>query len=108
MNENQLWNKFLEEIKDKMSPISFETWFKDTYLYKIENNKAIVIVPMQLHKKNLKENYKDLISEIFNNITGTNFEFEFLMEDEIKKNEPSRRLVFGLKPKSCSRGVVSA
>ena len=38
MNENQLWNKFLEEIKDKMSPISFETWFKDTYLYKIENN----------------------------------------------------------------------
>ena len=69
MNENQLWNKFLEEIKDKMSPISFETWFKDTYLYKIENNKAIVIVPMQLHKKNLKENYKDLIIEIFNNIT---------------------------------------
>ena len=46
MNENQLWNKFLEEIKDKMSPISFETWFKDTYLYKIENNKAIVIVPI--------------------------------------------------------------
>ena len=41
MNENQLWNKFLEEIKDKMSPISFETWFKDTYLYKIENNKLV-------------------------------------------------------------------
>ena len=96
MNENQLWNKFLEEIKDKMSPISFETWFKDTYLYKIENNKAIVIVPMQLHKKNLKENYKDLISEIFNNITGTNFEFEFLMEDEIKKNEPVHTIEQGV------------
>lgn len=96
MNENQLWNKFLEEIKDKMSPISFETWFKDTYLYKIENNKAIVIVPMQLHKKNLKENYKDLISEIFNSITGTNFEFEFLMEDEIKKNEPVHTIEQGV------------
>lgn len=88
MDENQLWNMFLDKIKDEMSPISFDTWFKDTYLYKIENNKAIVIVPMQLHKKNLNEKYKDLICEIFNNITSSNYEFEFLLEDEIKKNEP--------------------
>ena len=37
---------------------------------------------MQLHKKNLNENYKDLINETINEITGTNFEFEFILEDE--------------------------
>ena len=85
MNEKQLWNKFLEAIKEKITPISYETWFKDTYLNKIEENKIVAVVPMQLHKKNLSENYKDLIAETINEITGTNFEFEFLLEDEINK-----------------------
>ncbi len=86
MNEKQIWDKFLELIKEKISPISYETWFKDTYMYKIEENKVIIVVPMQLHKKNLSENYKDIIIETFNEITGTNFEFEFLLEEELQKN----------------------
>lgn len=86
MNEKQLWDKFLENIKEKITPISYETWFKDTYLNKIEENKIIAVVPMQLHKKNLSENYKDVIAETINEITGTNFEFEFLLEEEINKN----------------------
>ncbi|MBQ1812401.1 MAG: chromosomal replication initiator protein DnaA [Bacilli bacterium] len=86
MNEKQLWDKFLETIKEKITPISYETWFKDTYLNKIEENRIIVVVPMLLHKKNLSENYKDIIAETINEITGTNFEFEFLLEDEINKN----------------------
>lgn len=83
MNEKQLWDKFLEAISEKISPISYETWFKDTYINSIVDNKVIVVVPMQLHKKNLSENYKDLIVETFNEITGTNFEFEFLLEEEV-------------------------
>ena len=87
MNEKQLWDKFLENIKEKITPISYETWFKDTYLDKIEETKIIAVVPMQLHKKNLSENYKDVIAETINEITGTNFEFEFLLEEEINKNK---------------------
>ena len=83
MNENQIWNNFLDAIKEKISPISYDTWFKDTYIYKIEENKVTVIVPMQLHKKNLSENYKDIIIETFNEITGTNFDFDFLLEEEL-------------------------
>ena len=82
MNEKQLWDKFLEVIKEKLSSISYDTWFKDTFIDRIEDNKIIVVVPMQLHKKNLNENYKDLINETINEITGTNFEFEFILEDE--------------------------
>lgn len=83
MNEKQLWDKFLEAISEKISPISYETWFKDTYINKIEENKVIAVVPMQLHKKNLSENYRDLIVDTFNEITGTNFDFEFLLEEEV-------------------------
>ena len=92
MNEKQIWNKFLDAIKEKISPISYDTWFKDTYLNKIEENKVIAVVPMEFHKKNLSENYKDLIVETFNEITGTNFDFEFLLENEIDKNDNNNRV----------------
>ena len=87
MDENQLWEKFLLLIKDKISSISYDTWFKDTYIDKIEDNKVYVVVPMQLHKKNLSENYIDLIKETFNEITGTNFDFEFILLDEVNNKK---------------------
>lgn len=85
MNEGDLWNNFLDLIKKNISPISFDTWFSETKLYKIDNGIATIVVPMQLHKKSLIENYIDLISENFNSLTGTNFEFEFLLDEEINK-----------------------
>ena len=77
-----IWNSFLEKIKEQVSSLSYETWFKDTKLVSLANNTATVIVPMNLHKKHLKENYISLMEDIFNSITGTNFTFSFLLEDE--------------------------
>ena len=37
-------------------------------------------------KKNLSENYNDLIEETFLEITGTNFKFEYLLEEEVNTN----------------------
>lgn len=88
MDESKIWLNFLELIKGKISSIAYDTWFSETKLYKIDNKIATIIVPMQLHKKNLEENYMQLIIESFNSLTGTNFDFVFLLEDELneKKN----------------------
>ena len=86
MDLNNIWNSFLEKIKIKVADIAFETWFKDTSLISLDNNKATVLVPFYVHKKMLKENYNDLIEEIFNEVTGTNFEFIYVIEDDIQKN----------------------
>ena len=90
MNVDMIWNEFLTKIRERISPLSYDTWFKDTKLYNIDKNTAIILVPMSLHKKHLEENYKEEIEEIFNSITGTNFTFQFKLESEItedKKNE---------------------
>ena len=63
MNTDILWNEFLEKIKERIIPLSYDTWFKDTKLYKLDGSKAIVIVPLALHKKHLEENYIDDIEE---------------------------------------------
>ena len=86
MDINTIWNLFLEKIKAELDPILYETWFMETKLLEINNNVARILVPMQVHKKHLKENYNNLIEDIFTEITGTNFKFEYLLEEEITKN----------------------
>ena len=63
VNVDIIWNNFLDKIKEQISSISFEAWFKDTKLYKINGNTAIIIFPLNLHKQHLTENYNTLIEE---------------------------------------------
>ena len=77
MDISTIWNMFLEKIKNELDPILYETWFSETRLESLENGIAKVIVPMPVHKKHLKENYNDIVEEIFTDITGTNFKFEY-------------------------------
>ena len=89
MNTEIIWNNFLGKIKERISSLSYETWFKDTKLYKIDNGTAVIVVPMSLHKKHLEENYLDEIEEIFTSITDTNFNFQFKLENELLQEENS-------------------
>ena len=86
MNVEKIWERFLDIIKTKVSKISYDTWFADSKLYQIKDNKAIVIVGMHIQKKNLKENYNELIEEVFTEVTGSNFKFDYLLEEEIENN----------------------
>lgn len=85
MKEAQLWDAFLNKIKENLNSMSYDTWFAETKLYELSNNVAKIIVPMNVHKKHLKENYNDLMEELFTAITGSNYHFEYYTEDEIEK-----------------------
>jgi chromosomal replication initiator protein len=87
MDQQNLWTKFLDLIKNKIAPLSFDTWFKDTKIYEINDGTAKVMVPMHVHKKHLTDNYLELITETFNEVTGTNFDFEFILEEEINEKK---------------------
>lgn len=86
MDKNKLWGNFLNTIKSQLSPIAYDTWFSETELYMLEDNTAKVIVPMHIHKKNLKENYNDLIEDVFTDISGSNFKFEYYLKEELESN----------------------
>ena len=85
MDLENIWKSFLEKMKNQLSEISYETWFSETRLLSIDGE-AHVLVPSHVHKKNLKENYIDIIEEKFAEVTGTNFEFEFYVEEEINED----------------------
>ena len=90
MNVDILWTKFLGQIKDELTSLSFTTWFADTQLHRLENGKAYIIVPMPIHKKHLMDNYADLITKTLNDITGTNFELVLILKEEIEEVLPKK------------------
>ena len=66
MDINTIWNLFLEKIKGELDPILYETWFMDTKLIELNDNTAKILVPMQVHKKHLKENYNNRYIKVLN------------------------------------------
>lgn len=86
MDLNNIWNSFLEKIKNEIATISYETWFAETKLISLRDNTATVLVPYHSQKKMLIENYKDIIEEIFTEVTGTNFKFNYVIEEEVENN----------------------
>lgn len=82
MNNDVLWNSFLEKIKENISSLSYETWFKDTKLVSLKDTVATIIVPMPFHKKHLVENYQDIIEKTFTSLTDGKYTFIFLLEEE--------------------------
>ena len=105
VNVEILWQNVLKEIKDELSSLAFDTWFSDVKLISLDNGVAIIEVPMSIHKKHLSDNYFELIRMALNKVTGTNFELEFLLPDEInnrkveKEKEEEERIEEGV-PKS--------
>ncbi len=86
MNVDNLWNNFLEQIKTKISSLSYDTWFKNTKLVSLDNNVAKILVDSPLQKKSLQETWYQTISDVFSEITNTSFDFEFVFENEITTN----------------------
>ena len=84
MNVELLWSKLLSQIKEELSTLSYSTWFADTQLYKLDNGKAYIIVPMPIHKRHLVDNYSDIIIAKLNDITGSNYELCLLLKEEIE------------------------
>lgn len=84
MNVSTLWSNLLIQVKDELTSLSYNTWFSDTELYKLDNGKAYIIVPMPIHKKHLIDNYSQLITSKLFDITGSNYELVLLLKEEIE------------------------
>ena len=85
MDKETLWTDFLQVIKNKLMSVSYDTWFKDTKLYKVESDKLYIEVPMEFHKTYLSSTYYDLIEEIITDLTGSTYSLEFLVKEEIEE-----------------------
>lgn len=95
MDIENIWNEFLNTIKTKVSPISYNLWFKDIKLYDITNDNATILVNSSNKNtsqfiSSLVENYYDTIKDIIDKITNSSIDIQFITKEETIEKEKLR------------------
>ena len=70
MTDKNLWQQFLDMIYKEVNSASYHAWFSDLKLVSIDQEKIVIQVPMEIHKRILNENYYSLIDETFYKLTN--------------------------------------
>ena len=93
MSSSELWKKFLNNIKDELTDISFNIWFNedDTKLYSFKDDVATITVKHEVFKKHLEENYIDMMNEAMRKANNSDVTINIILEDEVKKLEAERK-----------------
>lgn len=92
MDIENIWSEFLNTIKTKVSPISYNLWFKDIKLYDITNDNATILVNSSNKNtsqfiSSLVENYYDTIKDIIDKITNSSIDIQFITKEEATEKE---------------------
>lgn len=61
LDNQTLWNEVLDEIKQSISDANFNTWFKDTFVIKVDDGVAVLGVPNTFIKEWLLNKFSGLI-----------------------------------------------
>ncbi|MDY2724660.1 MAG: chromosomal replication initiator protein DnaA [Candidatus Onthovivens sp.] len=84
-----LWQKVLHELSKEIDKTICDTFLNESYIHSIEGDKILVSCNSNLAATILSQQYSDLVNEVVNNITGTNFKVIFINHEELKDNSIS-------------------
>ncbi len=80
---NQVWDEVIQEVQQRVSKPSFETWLKDTRLIRLESDTAVIQVPNPFIQNWLQKHYTDLLQDILFQVTNDTYRVQFVLpEDE--------------------------
>lgn len=86
MKDELLWEKVLKRIKEEVNSLVYASWFEPTKLRIVDDNKFVILVPTEIHKKHLFDKYYELIIAKLLKETKEVEEVSFALEDEFKED----------------------
>ncbi len=88
VNNNQLWTQTLTQVELQVSKANFSTWFKDTFIIKIEDNCVYIGVPNPFVRDWLLNKYHKMILKILRDISENLRGIEYqIAKNSLKKTE---------------------
>lgn len=87
MTNQQLWQSVLGEIEVNLSRANFTTWFKNTFISIIEEDKVVISVPNTFTKAWLEKKYHKNILEALENI------MQKKISEILYKVEPTKKVL---------------
>ena len=88
MTTDELWNKFLVNINNRLSLWAYNSVIKDLKIHSYNNSKVSIIVPnSESFLNNLEKNYSNVIEDVINEITNDSCKVEYIYESDVNKLE---------------------
>jgi len=93
LDTNKIWDSFIEEIKKSTSKLSFDMFFSDLSLYKLDVDNKIIYIQLEDISiiKFLREKYIVQIEDIFSRMLGDDFQVVIKSKDEYKSNKIDKK-----------------
>ena len=83
MSEKEIWDKVLEIAQERISNTSYQTFIKDTQLYSLKNDEAIILVSLPFNASWLNQRYSEIMQDIIYDVIGYEVKPHFISEDEL-------------------------
>lgn len=89
---DHIWKKTLENIKEKITNPSFNTWFSETKaVMTTAENQLVLQVPNNFIQEWIESQYTDLIEDILEDLTGNKWTLILLIPEEVKKFKENKK-----------------
>ena len=90
----QLWDKALAKIEERLGEKQiFDSFFANSYINEINNNEITVVVNSALAVRLISTKYNDIITDIINELTESNFRMKYILASEIKQTESPANVI---------------
>ncbi len=93
MEMKQLWNSVLVQLELETTKANFTTWFKDTFISKVESPTVFLAVPSVFAKEWLSSKYHRQILQAFRNVLEDVRAVEYVISHQRPKKEAEVKLV---------------
>lgn len=88
MQNDKIWNKVLDDIRDQVSTVNYRGWFLPTSLHQLTEETITLSVPSAFVKSQLIARYHQLIEKSITKVTGKTLTIAYVIDasKEHKKN----------------------
>ena len=86
-----IWNKILENIENKISNASFGVWFSNSKLIELSQETAVIEAGSEFNRNWLEEHYVDLVAESIFKVVGEQPTIHFVVAGETPTEKPKEK-----------------
>ncbi len=95
MTKDEVLEKLLVNLKNKVSLMSFNTMLKDLYIYSYKDNEIVLTIngENELLLQTIEKNYSSTIEEILNDITNDSCVIKYEQFSSLKEKEDTKKII---------------
>src|SRR6202162_1739617 len=78
-----VWDRFLDLIKSRVSINTYSTWFQPTRLNRAEGELLYVQIPSTVFRQVLTRTYGEIVKAVFHQMGTPNVKVQYLCNDDV-------------------------